>query len=292
MKRVTAIITTHKREPNILKRAILSVLNQTYGNLEIIVVDDSPAEYPKREEVKAMVASFGDKVLYIQHEACRGACAARNTGIEHSTGEFIAFLDDDDEWLPEKIEKQYAKFTDDDIALVYCGEICINDETGEKTLLDRSYSAENPFHRLMLSNFIGSTSMPLIRASALKGVGGFDVLMESAQDYDVWARLAAKYKIACVAEPLILFHNHGNERISNSTQRRINGLERFYSKNKEYIDSHRDAYWNYSIRLSPIYGANGQKLKALRYWARAVIKQPLEIIENIRYLSYIVRGLY
>src|SRR3989338_8677774 len=101
MVKVSVIIPTHNR-PELLKRAVKSVLNQTYKDLEVIVVDDG---LEKRAD--ETVNSFNDSRLkYIQHPEEKGGSAARNTGIKNSSGEFIAFLDDDDEWLPEKLEIQ------------------------------------------------------------------------------------------------------------------------------------------------------------------------------------------
>ena len=107
MELVTAIITTHKREPEIVERALKSILAQTYKNIEIIVVDDSPESFESRKAVKDSVTRYTNQnVKYVQHDECKGACAARNTGLYMAKGEYVAFLDDDDEWLPEKIEKQ------------------------------------------------------------------------------------------------------------------------------------------------------------------------------------------
>ena len=133
---VSAVITTCKREPAIAERALLSVLNQTYKDIEIIIVDDSPDDYPLRKEVESMVTRHAG-VKYIKHAQCMGACAARNTGLRAASGEFIAYLDDDDEWLPEKTAVQLEAFTDDRIALVYCDAYEVDDTTGNKKVCKR-----------------------------------------------------------------------------------------------------------------------------------------------------------
>lgn len=123
---ISIIITTYKREVGILQRAIKSVLAQTYKELELIVVDDSPATYAHREAIRKYVTSISEiPTLYIQHERNMGACIARNTGIDNSSGEYICFLDDDDEWLPQKLEKQLQMFRED-VGLVYCGRLISN----------------------------------------------------------------------------------------------------------------------------------------------------------------------
>ena len=109
---VTAIVTTYKREPEIVKRAVKSVLNQTYKGIKVVVVDDSPASYDLREKVKLEVCRLNSDIMYIQHEQNMGACVARNTGLKYADTEYVAFLDDDDEWVETKIEKQLKLFND------------------------------------------------------------------------------------------------------------------------------------------------------------------------------------
>ncbi len=132
---VSVIITTYKREPEMVLRAIDSVLVQTFHDIEIIVVDDSPADFPARKDVRAAVEMRQNEnarisIRYIAHSKNKGACVARNTGLEAATGEYIAYLDDDDEWLPEKIEKQMQVMQKSNAGLVYCGNTVKNDRTG------------------------------------------------------------------------------------------------------------------------------------------------------------------
>ena len=111
-----------------LERAIKSVVNQTYKDWLLVIVDDSPADYELRDEVKRMAeewCSRDSRITYIQHDKNYGAQRARNTALKiavDNSYEFIAYLDDDDEWLPMKLEKQIARFNErgEDTALVYC----------------------------------------------------------------------------------------------------------------------------------------------------------------------------
>ena len=113
---VSAVITACNRNIDILERAVKSVANQTYPHIEIIVVDDSSSKAPGRKEIEQYLTSKYD-LRYIRHPKTLGACAARNTGLSVSKGSYIAYLDDDDEWLPTKIERQLTGFTDKSIAL-------------------------------------------------------------------------------------------------------------------------------------------------------------------------------
>ncbi len=289
MSIVTAIITTHKRNPEIVERALKSVIAQTYHVEDVIIVDDSPSDFEHRMDVKKMVKGYADRnVKYIEHTQCQGACAARNTGIAASRGEFVAFLDDDDEWKPEKIEKQLEKFKDDKIALVYCGAEVFNDADGSVNYDKTDYLRGKVYENLILNNFIGSTSYPLIRKKALIDVGGFDVLMQSAQDYELWLRISQKYEVDYVPEALALYHVHPGVRISTNPAKRINGLERLNSKNIDFIKNNRITRYYRYIKITPFYSANKQMAKALRVWLYCVCLRPLNIRENIRYFKSII----
>ena len=94
---------------------------------------------------------------------------------------------------------------------------------------------ENICENLLIKNFIGSTSFPLIKTECLRNIGGFDPLMQSAQDIDVWIRLCEKYKINCVDEALITYHFHEGEQITTNPKKKINGAERLNEKNMKYL---------------------------------------------------------
>lgn len=290
---ISAIITTHKREPSMVSRALDSILAQTYRNIEIIVVDDSPSDYPFRGDVQAIV--LGKKAIeksisirYIQHDKNMGACVARNTGMNASNGEVIAYLDDDDEWMPEKLEKQLQVMQYSNAAMVYCGCICKNEATGESRERKTEYHRGNIFKRLLYYNFVDSTSVPLIKKKCLLEVKGFDPLMQSAQDYDVWLRLAQEYEVDYVAEPLVIYHEHAGEKITSNPRKKIQGLERLNKKYQKIIESNAKLWWRRNIVLTPYYAAIGEEIKAKNLWRRCVKRCPMEVFENLKYLRAIV----
>lgn len=289
---VTAVITTCKREPEILERALVSVLNQTHKEMEVIVVDDSPTSFDLLEDVKKLMNSYESKgVKYIKQKECKGACVARNTGLAVASGEYIGFLDDDDEWLPSKIEEQIKGFTSNDIALVYCGYQVMYDETGDLEERKKpALTAKNVYKELLYDNFVGSTSFPLMRTSALKEIDGFDPLMQSAQDYDVWLRLAKKYKFSSVDKRLGLYHFHAGEQITKHPHKKIAGLERVLEKNLENIKKDRIAYWRKLIVLVPWYAKAGNRKKAFSIWFKAVFKAPFKFSDNARFFYSIFKN--
>lgn len=290
---ISVIITTYKREPSIISRALNSVLAQTYRDIEIIVVDDSPVDYPSRKKVETTVKDCQKvndiEISYIQHERNRGACAARNTGINYAKGEYIAFLDDDDEWLPEKLERQIQVMHSSDAALVYCGRICKNDVSGRSVVENTKYYKGNVFTLLLYSNFIGSTSFPLLKADCLKQVGGFDEKMQSAQDYDVWLRIAENNQIDYVAEPLVIYHEHDGEQITSNPQKKISGLERLNEKYKNYLEADKQLWHKRRINVAPYYAMAGDRNTALHIWLSCVYKCPGKVIDNLRCLRLIIK---
>ena len=158
-KLVSAILTTHNRPPGIVLRAVNSVLNQTYNNIEFIVVDDSSSDYTHRKEVEKKVRKAYEGIIYIKHETNHGACAARNIGLLYAHGYYVAFLDDDDEWFPDKIEEQIKGFNNNNTALVYGVYRKINTITNQEYFrFNKQTQGVITFNILLRYNFIGTTS--------------------------------------------------------------------------------------------------------------------------------------
>lgn len=220
--RVSVVIPTYRR-PGILSRAVDSVKNQTFDDWELIVVNDAP-DCDVRD-----VLPDDDRIYYHQHERNRGAPTARNTGIDAADGEFIALLDDDDAWKPQKLERQLEQFTTlpEEYGMVYCGrEIVCRGEVVE------TYRPEITgwiFDDLLNGNCIPSET-PLIRRTCFDEVGRFDPTFESAQDLDMWLRIAREFKIGAVAEPLAIAYRGHDDRISEDMRRKYRGLSRLLEK--------------------------------------------------------------
>ena len=196
---VSAIITTHNR-CNLLAKAIASVQNQTYKNIEIIVVDDaSEDETPK-------LCSRINNIHYIRidKEHSNGGNHARNIGILNAGGEFVALLDDDDEWLPQKIELQMRKYTSEDIGLVYC-ELYV--DVGINIFnYNVAYKREgNILQNREYWKPLCTTSAMLIRKSVFDNVGAFDENVRYWQEYEFFLRVIQKYNISLVKEPLVKY---------------------------------------------------------------------------------------
>ena len=184
---VSVLIPTYNR-PKYLSRAIDSCLNQTYDNIEIIVIDDNNPETEGRIETEKLMKDLygkNDKVKYIQLEKNSGACIARNYGIEKSLGEYITFLDDDDEYYPNNIEEELKFITKHNYDMIFCNIEYINDITKEKSknvyVIDFEPTTANFLRRQLLNGISGAIGY-MYKASVLKAIEGFTNI-KSSQEY-------------------------------------------------------------------------------------------------------------
>jgi glycosyltransferase involved in cell wall biosynthesis len=201
---VSVIIPTYN-SADYLPAAIESALAQTYSYKEIIVIDDGSTD-----NTRFAVQPFKDKIVYIQKEN-QGPASARNSGIMNSKGEFIAFLDADDIWLPGKIKAQVEFFRQNpDFSLVHTNTwIMENGDTCYPTFVSLKPPSGNAFNTLFLSNHI-STLTVMLKRDCLEGLNGFDEnkALIGLEDYDLWLRIALKHKIGYLDEILSVYRIH------------------------------------------------------------------------------------
>jgi len=195
---VSVIIPTFNRSSMVVE-AVDSVLAQTYKELEIIVVDDGSTD-----ETGVCLASYGEYIKVISQHLNRGVSVARNQGIRRSCGDFVALLDSDDLWLPEKIERQMDFFRKHTKALI-CQTEEIWIRRGKRVnprRKHRKYSGYIFPHCLPLC--IVSPSAVMIKRHLLSQIGLFDEQLPACEDYDLWLRIAAHHPIFLLEEPLII----------------------------------------------------------------------------------------
>jgi glycosyltransferase involved in cell wall biosynthesis len=199
---ISVIIPSYNRAETI-RRSVDSVLNQTYSDIEVIVVDDCSTD-----NTIDIISNYDDRVRCIRHEQNRGACAARNTGIMNAKGEYIAFQDSDDEWFPDKLEKQIKALESSGSDVVFC----------QYTKLENGKESVGPLHfpEGVLGNVttlygIGTQTL-LAKASVFQNIK-FDIRMPRFQDLEWLIRAKEHYQIYCLAEPLVRY-NLGNDSIS------------------------------------------------------------------------------
>lgn len=193
---VSVIIPAYNRA-HVIKRAIESVLNQTYKDLELIIVDDCSTD-----NTKEIVESIHDqRVTYLCLQRNSGACAARNRGIDVAKGEYIAFQDSDDEWLPLKLEKQVQLLEAKEADIIFCGFEKIYSDNKKKTIPENEVSGFCSQEKLLYES-IASTQTIVGKADAVKSVR-FDESMPRMQDYDFIIRASGRYKIYLLNEALV-----------------------------------------------------------------------------------------
>ncbi len=210
-----------------IKATIESVLNQTFSDFEIIIINDGSTD--STLEIIEHIPDHRIKVLSYPNS---GPQKSRNRGISEASGEYLAFLDADDIWTPDKLESQLNALVENpEAAVAYSWTNWVN-ETGEVWRRGTYISAAgNVYEQLLLIDFVGSGSNPLIRRQALASVGDFDESLVGGQDWDMWLRLAALYPFAVVPLPQILYRKSPDSNSwSNNVERQEIGFNRVIEK--------------------------------------------------------------
>ena len=222
---VSVVIPTYNRGP-FLSAAIDSVLRQSFDDLELVIVDDG-----SQDDTARIVAGWRDpRLRYLAHTRNRGDGAARNSGIEASTGTYVAFLDDDDEWLETKLERQVAVMeAAPGTALVHTGRVDIAGDTGEILRIHDHPGVTGDAWSAVIERNCVTTSSVLVRRDCFATVGLFDESIPATSDYDMWIRLARKHRFAYIDRPLIKYRVHG-VRISTSWALVVRGRRALFAK--------------------------------------------------------------
>lgn len=228
---VSVIIPTYNRA-DLIKRAIMSVLNQTYSDIEVLVVDDASTD-----QTEKIVKGIKDERLhYYKLETNGGACRARNIGISKAQGEFIAFLDSDDEWMSNKIELQY-NFANEKNAIAVAANFIYKRESKKNIVVSKNHPDYFSTEELVVKNSI-TTGALFVKREMLLQMGGFDEDMPRYQDWELVLRLAKNCTIYFVKEPLLKIYFQ-EDSITNSTSKtkKYKALCLLYDKNRDLINS-------------------------------------------------------
>ena len=265
MSKVSVIIPTYNRA-HLMGRAIQSVLNQTYQDFEIIVVDDASTDNTE-EAVRSLK---DERIRYIRHEKNKGAGAARNTGIRAANGEYIAFQDSDDEWLPEKLEKQMKVFENapPEVGVVYTGFWRI--EKNKKNYIPSSWVTQkngNIHKELLKGNFIG-TPATLIKRECFKKVGLFDEYFSALEDWELWIRISKYYHFKFINELLVVSYYTPNS-VNNNQDALIRALKLILEKHFEDIKKDKKVQANHYLGIATRLCMNGKVKEGEKYFSKA-----------------------
>ena len=285
---VSVIIPTYNRA-NLIEKAIKSVLSQTYQDFEIIIVVDDGST----DNTEEIMKGFKDKrVKYIkEYKENRGISVARNTGIKMAKGKYIALLDSDDEWLPEKLDKQIKVFKSEfpEVGVVYSNALYI-DESGKNMnrKLRNSKKAEGYIYEDLLGkSCVGSPSSFLIKKECFNRVGLFDDLLSGQEDWDMWIRIAKYYRFALIKIPLVKYRLHFNQISKNLRVINI-AANRILVKYVNELEIRRGAHSKHYFYIGNRFCHMGKTKEGQRYLCKAISLYPF----CVRYYICIVGSLF
>lgn len=212
MKPLVSAIIPNYNYARYVGEAVESALGQTYQNIEVIVVDDGSTDNSLE-----VLERYRDRIKIIEQKNS-GVCVARNRGVAESAGEYIAFLDADDVWLPEKIEKQVEKFASGkDLGLVHVGVIDI-DASGDELATHLNGMEGDVSAELMMFEkavILGGGSGVMIPRPVFDEVEGFDESLSTSADWDLYFRISSAFSVGFIGQPLLRYRLHGSNMHSN-----------------------------------------------------------------------------
>lgn len=275
---VSVIIPTYNRAAY-LQKALQSVKEQTYQFLEIIVIDDGSTD-----DTGEMLKNYGGQLRYFYQEN-RGISGARNAGIKRARGKFIAFLDSDDYWLPDKTVQQLALFKQHpEYALVAarCASIRLDGSYRDK---NRPGKSGWVLEDLFKANFI-RTSAAMIKQECFENIGLFDEELRECEEYDLWLRIAAQYPVGFINKSLAVYVDNPDGASTDSLTGR---LYRLRVLEKQYLQDNIPAHL-YARRIADTchyigrhYIKKGEKERGVQYLLKAQKLRPA-YLKNIIYI--------
>jgi glycosyltransferase involved in cell wall biosynthesis len=283
MPKVSVIIPTYNRA-ELLRSAIESARNQTFKDLEIIVSDDKSTDHTRE-----VVESFKDpRIKYVLNEGKKGPSATRNTAILVSEGEYIAFLDDDDEWLPDKLQRQVEllDYSLSNICGIYSNRLFI-DRKSDKILSDDPGTEKhqgNLLYQLMIKSPI-HTSTVVIRKSCLDEIGLFDETISYMEDRDMWIRLSMKWDFEYISKPLTKAYVHGFAHLSRNLEGQTAGREKLLERYHDFLKKNRKSWGALYLCLGAQYCQMKQMKKGRNNIIKGIIKYPFSKIAYFHLFS-------
>ena len=265
--------------------ALQSVKNQSYRPLQLLVVDDGSTD-DTGDVVKKWVeehASDDFAVHYLWQEN-QGGNSARNHGISNAQGEFVAFLDSDDLWDPEKLMLQIDIFDQDDtLGAVYCGVRHVDAATSRVVEpAKRAYPAGDILSQILVRDVTSPTSAYILKREIFGKVGDFDTTLHARQDWDMWIRLAAECPIGSLPSALVEYREHTGTRTASDPNKEINAYGRIMEKYKvlrakQSLGVRCAAKGSYFKRMGRVHFHHGiSTSKAILYLTRSVLVWPFD----------------
>lgn len=228
---ISVIIPTRNRKER-LQRALESAQAQRWRNIEIIVIDDASTDgtSPMMQKLSAL----DGRIRVIRNEVPQGGGGARNTGIAAARGTFVAFLDDDDEWFPDKLSLQHAMLAaHPEASAVSCSFIL---GTPGSSGRERRLQPARDLQQLLRGNCLGGASVCFTALARLREIGGFDPGLRSGQDWDLWLKLFARGPVLVCPEMLVRYAAHADPRITGNPDLEYRGRRRIHRRYRPLMD--------------------------------------------------------
>lgn len=260
---VSVIIPTYNRA-HLVGRAIQSVLNQTYRDFELIIVDDGSTD--NTEEVIKQFQKQDKRIKYLLHEKNRGGSAARNTGIKNTSGVFLSFLDSDDQWLPNKLESEVKiLYNNQNCIICVTGYKFIN-ENNEKIISCSNINKKNISQKIVLRGECITTNDFTVRKDLTVKIGGFDEALPARQDWDFWIRITSMGLGLQVPLYTVNKYTMRHDQISFGIKNKLKGTEILYKKHKKQFFLEPIAHQRILRSLGLMSLLNYNNIKAIKYF--------------------------
>jgi len=269
---IVSIIVPSYNRADFLPRAIKSILSQAFKDFEVIVVDDCSTD-----NTREVVSSFNDeRIRYIRHDSNKGAGAARNTGIKDAKASYIAFLDSDDEWLPEKLGEQINRIQSlpNKVGVVYCNRNVIIEKTGRIKNIPIPRARGNAHAEILRYCALPSCST-LIRKICFEKVGFFDETLPCLEDWEMWMRVSKHYEVDLIQKVLAKSYIHG-EQLTTEPEGKIQARETILRKHYDDLAEHPSILTDHLNRLGILHVTIGNFGTARGYLVKSIRKRPLQ----------------
>ncbi|SEN29483.1 Glycosyltransferase involved in cell wall bisynthesis [Terribacillus saccharophilus] len=286
-KLVTVVIPTYQRSDT-LPRAIDSVLNQNYKNVEIIVVDDNDPASSFRKQTELVMDGYKkvEKVKYIQHDYNKNGSAARNTGFKNSNGEYLMFLDDDDEFLSNKIQKQVECLNNRDKSWGACYTSYIR-KKDNKTVMTCGENREGNLlvEELKRNLFVHAGSNLMVRRKVFEELNGFDETFERNQDVEFLVRLLRKNKLAYVDVIGLAVYIHPRVMKKSLEELTIQYLEKFDGYIKELKKDDQEQI--YKMLKLQVFRSKMTNRSHFPQAINMVVQKDVSVLDAFRYVIHL-----
>lgn len=281
---ISVVIPAYNRAHR-LPRAVESVAAQTVGVREVVIVDDASTDATP-EVANRLARHQPVPIRYVRHARNRGGAAARNTGVDAATGDWIAFLDSDDAWLPRKLAVQRQRLHDaPDARAVTCADVVVRPHRPPEPRFTEPPGDD--LATVLLHTYFGVASSFVVARAALDDVGGFDDALGGCQDWDLLLRVALRHRVVHVPTPLVRIHAAPDEPgITRTDPAFVDGSERFRRKHAARIEAAGErAVAMHALRMGQTYATRGRMAKARAAFADGFAYAPWRVRLALHWLA-------